>query len=325
MKPSHARRFARWYEKAAQIDSMGYWTFTIPEGKRAQYRTRKALAKLGHDVQEMLKSFGYERGLRRFHFFGDKSQKWHPHLNVLVDGGLLGREPLRAIRRAYSELLGVSLAIAEYHYLTTTGEKVHALKYVTRATFLNESWDRSMARELRGFRNQLWWGSRRWDGPASWSLNDLLGEPKAGESDVDVQAVACLVEGKCPHDGLKIHWERFVSKGKFWALDVHAYGGGFAEYWTDRVPPHWRDGDHFERTCWWRGQVDEALVNAGMLPLCGNEQKLARLARNQRLQDRSKALVDRDLADGALLAEVDELVKNHRQTGRDPGDSAGRD
>ena len=209
MKPSHARRFARWYPKAQQIDSMGYWTFTIPEGLRSQFRTKEALTALGHQVQELLKSYGYSRGLRRWHWFGDRSRKWNPHLNCLVDGGLLNGKALRAIRRAYSALLGVKLAIAEYHYLTTPGQKVHALRYPTRATFLDAKWDVPMALELRGFRNQLWWGSKRWECEPVWSLDDIPGERAAGTSDIDTRAVAALELGYCPLDGLPIVWGRW--------------------------------------------------------------------------------------------------------------------
>lgn len=228
LKPSHGRRFARWLDKAEQIDGMGYWTFTIPEALRSQYRTKEALTGLGHQVQELLKSYGYSRGLRRWHWFGDRSTRWHPHLNVLVDGGLLGGKVLRAIRRAYSRLLGVDLAIAEYHYLSTPGQKVHALKYVTRATFLDARWDVPMAFELYGFRNQLWWGSGRWDSPAVWRLDDLPGQPAADAgSDADARAVACLERGLCPLDGLPITWEQFVPMRYMAEMGGRRLGDGY--------------------------------------------------------------------------------------------------
>ena len=72
MKPSHGRRFARWYSKAQQIEGMGYWTFTIPEALRYKYRRKEALGELGHQVQELLKGFGFSRGLRRWHYFGEQ-------------------------------------------------------------------------------------------------------------------------------------------------------------------------------------------------------------------------------------------------------------
>ena len=237
MKPSHARRFSRWYTKAQQIESMGYFTFTIPEGERWKYRTKESLTKLGHDVQELLKSHGFNRGLRRWHFFGDKSEVYHPHINCLVDGGLLDRKALTAIRREYSALLGVKLAIAEYHYFASPGEKVHALTYVTRATFLNAEWDIPMALELRGFRNQLWWGSKLWNNESLWSLNNAPGETQTGMTDEQTHAVGALEQGHCPHDGLEIEWEGYHRISHLAGMKAIPIGAGYYELPRSIPPP----------------------------------------------------------------------------------------
>jgi len=88
---AHNRRWLRWLPKVQQFSSMGYFVFTMPEELRAKYRLKTSkvmvrdgkeiivwthpLAKLSHDIQELLKSFGFSRGLRRWHYFGDKSTK----------------------------------------------------------------------------------------------------------------------------------------------------------------------------------------------------------------------------------------------------------
>jgi len=141
---------------------MGCFVFTIPDELRSKFRTKKALARLAHQVQELMKSYGYSRGLRRWHFFGEKSTRWHPHLNVLVDGGYLAPGKLDLIKAAYAGILGCQVIDVNYRYRRSPGEKVHSLKYVTRATFRDYTWDPRMALELRGFRNQLWWGSGKW-------------------------------------------------------------------------------------------------------------------------------------------------------------------
>ncbi len=237
MKPTHGRRFGRWYPKAQQMGGVGYWTFTIPQELRAKYRTKEALTELGHKVQELLKFYGYPRGLRRWHYFGDRSRDWHPHLNCLVDGGLLGGKSLRIIRREYSRLLGVKLAIAEYHYFESVPEKIHALRYVTRATFLDWRWDPAMARELHGFRNQLWWGSKEWSREPVWSLDDLSGEREAGGSDIDTRAVASLESGECPRCGLPIDWGRFMPASMLPELGGRKLGSGYWELPYVRPPP----------------------------------------------------------------------------------------
>lgn len=259
MKPSHARRFARWYSKAQQIEGMGYWTFTIPEALRYKYRRKKALGELGHQVQELLKGFGFSRGLRRWHYFGEPGGGYHPHLNCLVDGHFIDRRELRELRRGYSRLLGVKLAIAEYHYFEKPGEKVHALSYVTRATFLDWRWDPAMARELRGFRNQLWWGSRLWSEEPVWSLADLGGEAPSDMSDEDTLAVASLERGECPRCGLPLTWERYLPISILPELGGRSLGAGYWEL-PRASPPNYRlDFTRYEQAFYGHGELSKTL------------------------------------------------------------------
>lgn len=259
MLPSHARRFARWYPKAQQFDGVGYWTFTIPLELRGKYRTREALGKLGHQVVALLKSYGYSRGLRRWHFFGDKSDIYNPHLNCLVDSGFMGGEALRSLRREYSRILGVKLAIAEYHYFDSVPEKVHALKYVTRATFLDWRWSADMAKELRGFRNQLWWGSKLWKQEPVWSLDDLPEEQEADMSDSQAKVVASLESGICPYDGLLIEWERFLPISVLPELGGRSLGAGYWQLPTVRLPPYRLDFSELNTRVYWQDLLDREL------------------------------------------------------------------
>jgi len=216
---------------------MGSFVFTIPEELRAKYRTKKALADLGHQVQELLKSYGYSRGLRRWHFFGDRSTRWHPHLNVLVDGGYLAPEKLDLIKVAYAGILGCQVVDVNYRYRKSPGEKVHTLKYVTRATFLDYSWDPRMALELRGFRNQLWWGSGKWDQEPAWSLDDLQDLAKEDLAELDPRAVESLESGICPSCGLPIDWGKVQTISTLAAQEKRSLGAGYWELPPIRPPP----------------------------------------------------------------------------------------
>ncbi|GAI80772.1 unnamed protein product, partial [marine sediment metagenome] len=137
----------------------------------------------------------------------------------------------------YSRLLEVKLAIAEYHYFDSVPEKVHKLKYITRATFLDARWDVPMALELRGFRNQWCWGGRKWQVPAVWSLDDLPGERQSDMSDGDTRAIAALELGYCPHDGLKITWSRWQPISILPELGGRNIGAGYWELPYVRPPP----------------------------------------------------------------------------------------
>ncbi|MBA7661012.1 hypothetical protein ES703_69022 [subsurface metagenome] len=234
---AHQRKFSRWLSKAMQIRTMGYFVFTIPQELRSKYRTKKALSKLGHQVQELLKGFGYSRGLRRWHFFGDKSTKWHPHLNVLVDGGFVSPRKLDLVKAAYAGILGCQVIDVNYQYRRSPGEMVHSLKYVTRASFRDFNWDQEMADELHGFRNQLWWGSRLWDGEPTWSLDDLDGEAGRDIEGMDVQAVESLESSKCPRCGKPLDWSRAHPIGELEAMERHALGAGYYELEQVRAPP----------------------------------------------------------------------------------------
>ena len=238
---AHQRRFARWLGKAFQVESMGYFVFTIPEELRGKYRTKKALRELGHWIQELLKAFGYSRGLRRWHFFGDKSTKWNPHLNLIVDGGYLRLGIMAAIKRAYASKLGVDVVDVNYQYVRSPAKKVHRLKYVTRATFLDYEWDTEMALELYGFRNQLWWGSKLWNEESLWGLDDLEGKDRAelenDEGEIDLAAVKSLESGNCPKCGEPIDWGKVEPIEMLESMEKRLLGAGYWELEDARPPP----------------------------------------------------------------------------------------
>ena len=201
----HLRRFARWVPKIEQMKSMGYLVFTIPEELRWRYRKKAALTRLAklitngdksNHLSGMLKEMGFGRGLARWHFFGDEGDRYHPHLNVIIDAGYLPRKKLELIRRRFAEILGVELAVVNYSYTRNQAKMVHAAKYVTRATFLDYEWDSRMAEELYNFRNQRSWGD--WSGPVVW---ELKGESKYAH-------IEDLEKGICPICGKPLKWHK---------------------------------------------------------------------------------------------------------------------
>ncbi|GAI27110.1 unnamed protein product, partial [marine sediment metagenome] len=222
-----------------QMKGLGYYVFTIPSELRHNYRKRVCvrnkdgsarwvhpLAGLGRDIQKLLKARGYSRGLRRWHFFGDKSSKYNPHLNVLVDGGRISKRQLRVIKRDYAALLGVPMAVVHYQYRQTPGETVHSLKYVLRSTFRDWRWDAELANELHGFRNQLWWGSGRWDDEPVWSMGDIEG---ADAQDLDTVAVESLESGLCPQCGQPVSWSRALPVAVLESMERRSLGAGYYE------------------------------------------------------------------------------------------------
>ena len=247
---AHLRRFARWLPKVQQIKSLGYFNFTLPEYLRTEYRTKKALGALGHGIQEVLKRYGFERGLRRCHWFGN-SAKYHPHVNLLVDGGYVSEDVLDGIKRSYAEMLGLKveglemkairkLVDVNYEYRRSPGQMVHTLKYVLRSTFLSYEDDREMAVELRGFRNMVVWGRGLWDGSPVWSLADLDSEAKAEVEGLDIHGIECLQSKAptCPECGAAVVWGKVLPKGLLNLVRerLKSYGAGYYRLY-DLPPP----------------------------------------------------------------------------------------
>ncbi|MBA7678632.1 hypothetical protein ES703_86910 [subsurface metagenome] len=259
---AHNRRFARWLPKVMQFEVMGYLVFTIPQELRAKYRTKKALANLGHQVQELLKGFGYSRGLRRWHFFGDKSTKYHPHLNCLVDGGYCPPALLDKIKAAYASLLAVDLADVNYRYRLSPGKMVHSLKYVTRATFRDYELDLEMAMELRGFRNMVVWGRGQWDGEAAWSLADLGGKARAEVEGLDIEAIESLAAGVCPVCGKELTWGEALPIGLLAMVDKKPLGAGYWRLADIRPPPGLPDD--VKRRLYWMELIHRAEVQVAI-------------------------------------------------------------
>jgi len=246
---AHQRRKARWLPKAYKMDGMGGFVLSLPPEVRDQYRTRRALGDLGISGKRMMQRHGYKRGLRRWHFFGedhpghglqgDGLPNYHPHLEMIVDGGWLTNKKRRAIMRSWANILGVSVERINLYYRYVqpheTKKKLHRISYALRPTFTDWRWDEELAYEVIGFHNAQTWGSKAdWEGPDLW-------EVPAGED--DGVAVGALEEGRCPVDGTPIKWGGLISVKNLQEPFWEPVGAG---YWMfnglARDGPKVRDG-----------------------------------------------------------------------------------
>jgi hypothetical protein len=232
---AHNRRYVRWLPKIMQFQRMDYLVFTIPENIRSQYRDKVSLRDAGRACQKLLKSLGYNRGMRRWHWFGDKSTKWNPHLNVLVEGGYIKADKLAAIKRGWAKILGVDVIDVSNSYKRTPADMAGCLHYVTRATFLDFEYDIEMAQELRGFRNMVVWGKNKWDNEPVWELNAIERKAVEGE-DLNIDAIEHIIEHSCPKCGSHITWDKALPGKLLDILDKESYGAGYYGI-IDRSPP----------------------------------------------------------------------------------------
>ena len=202
---AHKRRFSRWLPKAERMKEIGYFVFTIPTELRDEYRTQEALNELtkrvtagdkSKHIDGLLKSLGFDRGLCRWHWFGDKSHAYHPHLNVLIEAGQIPAKTLAKIKREYAKILGVPMVVVNYSYTRKQKKMVHILKYITRSTFTDRDWDHQLADELFNFRNMRSWGD--WSGKPEW---ELKGKSKYAH-------IEDIEHGICPVCGTHLHWNK---------------------------------------------------------------------------------------------------------------------
>lgn len=200
---AHQRRYSRLVAKGQHMATMGYFVFTIPDAQREHYRTKAQLDLLmkklvngdkSQHITGVLRSLGFSRGVMRWHWFGDKSNTWAPHLNVLVEAGHIAPEVLAQVKAEWARILGVDMAVVHYQWTKRPAVMMHRMRYITRATFLDIEWDRPMAVELYNFRNARYWG--KWDDEVKW---ECTGDPSVG-------VVGSLEQHECPCCGGHVAW-----------------------------------------------------------------------------------------------------------------------
>jgi hypothetical protein len=251
---AHNRRYVRWLGKIRQFKRMRYIVLTIPDSARWKYRSKVDLTELGRSAQIMMIKYGYKRGLRRWHWFGERSTVWNPHLNILVEGGYIKAETLIQIKIDWAGILNVPIQIERYEnnkvkavhgidikceYKPTPADMLGCLFYVTRSTFHDYNWDIDMAMELRNFRNMVVWG-RDWKQEAAWDLP--AGERHAdGGEVVDVASVEKLIEHTCPICNSKITWNKALPEKLLRLSDTLEIGAGYKYVVQGKQPVHLAD------------------------------------------------------------------------------------
>lgn len=202
---AEARRVARWLPKVRQMSSVGYFVIPPPKQLAPLLRSKRRLKNFRNRVWRAFAELGYARGLDSWHFFGDLSNDYFPHLNILVDGGWLEPEQLEDLKAKLREMIYSPRVRQRYHdkldihyeYRDTPAKIMHAVGYLCRATFLDKSWDEELAEELYGFHNYHTWG--QWNQQPKWD------EP---DSDKHSPEIYCLAQGLCPTCKAKLTWAR---------------------------------------------------------------------------------------------------------------------
>jgi hypothetical protein len=181
----HRQRFARGIYKMISRRTLGYFVFTVPEELRKDFSTKEILKDFTSYVIFLLRNDvvlsvndkikvikGYDKGFVRWHFSGDKTKGYKPHLNVLVGrGAFIEKEELKIYMEYFNARLNEWIQknlddkfnkklIINYSFCSTVNKIINKYKYVVRPTMLNIGPDDLMFYylKLQNFRNARWWG-----------------------------------------------------------------------------------------------------------------------------------------------------------------------
>ncbi|MFC1987934.1 hypothetical protein ACFLVH_05280 [Chloroflexota bacterium] len=246
----HKRRFLRVYGRAKQLEVMGYWVLEWPRASRYKLRSKDALRETSKKIKQIFsreglyligpkkgqfKGLGYSRGIQRWHLFGSKSDKFNPHDNILTESGYISRKDLQRQKAFIRKQLGEPKLIINYSFGKDPAKKTHMIKYITRATFLNKSWDLELAANLWSWQNGSSWGV--WKDVTAWELSkplrDSLGKAHS------------LSKGFCPYcsegkdEGVELKWGEALPIKLLtrFGVELDDLGAGYFEVICDRSPP----------------------------------------------------------------------------------------
>jgi hypothetical protein len=180
--PIHQTRIDRWAPKVRALKNVGYLVITVPEEIRYELLDKSRLMKFRTDLKEKLKEMGYDRGLMRYHLFGDcknchghgcqvcketgAGTNYNPHLNILIDQGFIpkirkskfGLDLSNYLKRYWKTHFNKIYEEVNWKFSYKNTEKKiwHAVKYITRSTF--RIYDEEVAESLFNSRLTTTWG-----------------------------------------------------------------------------------------------------------------------------------------------------------------------
>ncbi|MBA7582163.1 hypothetical protein ES708_24083 [subsurface metagenome] len=227
------RRLARLLPRAMQLLPMQYWVVRPPNELQNLLRTRLARRNFTRRIKKAFKAVGYERGLTFIHYFGEKSQRYAFHLNILVDGGYIEPETLSLLKQRLRTLIYPEWILKKWgdkldiwdSYSDKRGKILHTLRYCTKATFLDYRWDEKLAHSVHRERVVGWWGS--WKQDPKWQLS---------KSERKLKALASLEQKLHPYSGKPITWsKRLVPLVLVLAENPTEIGSGY--YFLPRIRP----------------------------------------------------------------------------------------
>jgi len=180
--PIHRTRIDRWMPYIRALKNVGYLVVTVPQEIRYELLDKAKLMKFRTDLKAKLKKMGYDRGLMRFHLFGDCKQcqghgcedckqtgagsNYNPHLNIIIDQGYIPDiqnskfriELDNFLKRYWKKHFNKIVPVINLKFTyTTDAQKIgHIVKYICRSTF--KIYNEEVAESLHNSRLTSTWG-----------------------------------------------------------------------------------------------------------------------------------------------------------------------
>lgn len=184
--PIHSVRIDRWNPKVRALNEkeIGVIVVTIPEALRLEFTYPGYLSNFRTALKNKLKALGYDRGLMRWHLFGDCKEckgrgclvcfntgagtVYKPHLNIIIKGGYIPNVYTSELytelqtflrlyfkrRHGYNSDKPLNL---HYSYKNTPEKIAHIVKYITRST--HRIFNAEIAEHLHNYRLTTTFGS----------------------------------------------------------------------------------------------------------------------------------------------------------------------
>jgi hypothetical protein len=116
---------------------IGYLVITSTPELREKWKDPKELRKFQEYVRRLLKREGFPVALFRWHFAGDKSDVYYPHLNIILPLGYMPKKKLERLKKLIERRTGIK--VVNYRYTRNIRKIRHLVRYVSRPTFLNQN------------------------------------------------------------------------------------------------------------------------------------------------------------------------------------------
>ena len=162
----HQRTYMRWWDKWEQLNPLGYLVITVPWELRNHIKSieaadsKKVLNRIRkYWWRKLAAEFDDHKDLCRWHWAGEDGREFAPHLNILFNHGYIDKSILNRwrsdyyiwIKRTFNITVGAGTTVIHYSYHTDRNERIHKLKYVTRATM--KVYNPAIAKIIHNYRN----------------------------------------------------------------------------------------------------------------------------------------------------------------------------